>query len=256
MDKSCVVRALDFQQPWFKQRAAELDEPMKLHRKLWEYCMITQVFEEQVREGYAIGFGVGREPIAAWLANRYIEVMATDRPDLTKEWSETGQHARVVSDLIHEKVCSLKRFHGHVHFDAVDMNDIPIHLKREQFDFSWSCGAFEHLGSIEHGLRFFLEQMKCLRKGGIAAHTTEFNPEKGETLDDVNIALFQERHLKDLEQRLEKQGDRLWPLDLTPGTDLADVRIDREPYGLPHLRLKVGSWTTTSVLLVAQRGAY
>jgi SAM-dependent methyltransferase len=257
---SRVVRAVDFEQPWFKRIAGELGEQMNLHRKLWEFCAIAQVYQEQVgsanRPARALGFGVGREPLAAWFAAQGASVIATDRPDATREWADTGQHAASLADLRRPAVCDPATFDERVRFLFVDMNAIPANLKCGLYDFTWSSGSFEHIGSLDRGINFFCEQMKCLRPGGIAAHTTEFNPHNDEpTLNAHDIVLYRQDDLFKLMDRLTAQGDALWPLDLERGNTPADAHIDRPPYGLPHLRIIVtGMFVTTSILLVARRG--
>ena len=57
-------------------------------------------------------------------------------------------------------------------FSVVDMNAVPEDLR--DFDFSWSSGAVEHLGTLGAGADFVLAQMDCLRPGGVSVHTTEF----------------------------------------------------------------------------------
>lgn len=253
---SCVVRARDFRQPWFVQRTNELAHELELHRKLWEFCVIAQVGAEHLVPGMrALGFGVGREPLASWLASRGVDVVATDRPDETMEWDGTGQHAADVEHLRHPDVCSEVAFARHVRFRAVDMNAIPEDLRDGSFDFTYSAGSFEHLGGIDAGLDFFVNQMACLRPGGLAAHTTEFNMlSYHETLESPNLSLYRVQELQVLAERLAAQGDRLWPLDLASGIEPDDLHVDSEPWGLPHLKIALGRHTTTSVLLVGVRG--
>lgn len=253
---SCVVRARDFREPWFPERARELAHPLLLHRKLWEFCVIAQVFRENLGPGArALGFGVGLEPLAAWLAAQGASVVATDRPDETLEWDHTNQHASGLDHLRHPAVCPEREFAERVSFRAVDMNEIPDDLCRGEFDFTWSAGSFEHVGGIDRGLDFFCRQMACLRPGGLAVHTTEFNMFSYEpTLEQPNLVLFRVQELQVLAERLAVQGDRLWPLDLASGTEPDDLYIDSPPYRLPHLKLALGAFTTTSVLLVARRG--
>jgi 2-polyprenyl-3-methyl-5-hydroxy-6-metoxy-1,4-benzoquinol methylase len=256
LDACCVVRARDFRQPWFAERAAELGEPLVVHRKLWEFCVIAQVCREHMAPGArALGFGVGLEPLAAWFARQGASVLATDRPDETMEWDDTHQHARGMEQLRHPGVCPDTEFEARVRFLPLDMNAIPDELCRGAFDFTWSAGSFEHIGGIDQGLEFFRRQMACLRPGGLAVHTTEYNPiAYAPTLEEHNLSLFRVQELAILAERLAVQGDRLWPLDLASGLEDADQHIDRAPYGLPHLKLALGSFVTTSVLLVARRG--
>lgn len=244
---SCRVRASDFSTPWFWQRADELGHKVVFHRKIWEQCVITQVYRNIVfSNGIVLGFGVGREPLAAWFAKRGALVTATDSPNTNPAWTDTGQHATSIDDV----GCS--GFKG-VTFRPVDMNNIPEDL-HGRFDFTWSSGSFEHLGSIEAGLSFFCNQMKCLKRGGIAVHTTEFNPIFGDTLETKDLVLFRLRDIIELGERLMKQGDNLWPFDPSPGLYPEDLHVDKEPWGLPHLSIKVGDFTTTSIVLIARRG--
>lgn len=261
MNITSLVRAEDFRQPWFAERARELNEPLTLHRKLWEFAVICQTFKEHLGDshqgGYpevaALGFGVGKEPIASWLAAQGAYVLATDRPDPTQEWTQTGQHAQEALDLWHPKVCSQSQF-SRVAFSALDMNSIPKEVTAE-YDFTWSCGSFEHLGSVERGLIFFCEQMRFLRPGGIAVHTTEYNADwHRPTLNMENLVLFRIQELEALAKMLEAQGDRLQTLKIQGGSEPADFHIDRAPYGIPHLKLALGSFITTSIVLVARRG--
>lgn len=256
MGTSCVVRARDFREPWLPERARELAHPLMVHRKLWEFCAIAQVCREHgVPGARALGFGVGLEPLAAWFASRGATVVATDRPDETLEWDDTNQHAVGLEHLRHPDVCPDAEFEARVSFRPVDMNEIPDELCRGEFDFTWSAGSFEHIGGIDRGLDFFCRQMACLKPGGLAVHTTEFNMFSYQpTMEQPNLVLFRVQELQVLAERLAAQGDRLWPLDLASGIEPDDLYIDSPPYRLPHLKLALGAFTTTSVLLVARKG--
>lgn len=253
--QSSVVRAADFDQPWLLARAREMGEPMWLHRKLWELCAIAQVYHEQIEwKGRALGFGVGQEPLSAWLAAQGALVTATDQPAAQAgPWAATAQHAASLDPLRRLKVCPNYIFDEQVQFLPVDMNAIPGYFSG--FDFTWSCGSFEHIGGFEQSYQFMIKQMECLRSGGWAAHTTEFNPEPfSPTIESPDLVLFRQSELEKLVRRLESRGHRVLPLDLTPGETPADRHVDRPPFGLPHLRLQVGSCVTTSILLIIQRG--
>lgn len=279
------VRMVDFYSGWLKGRAREMGlaktispdrsadgqsntcdcddrtTTIPAHRKIWEFCAIAQVFTEQIMPrgpgAAALGFGCGNEPLPAWMKARHnpYEIIATDGPP-DPAWTSTGQHASNRTD-------------GGSTLSTVDMRAIDADLLAGEFDFTWSCSAMEHLGGIEAGLDFFCEQMKALRKGGIAAHTTEYNPvshlragEGERTLDAGNLCLFRGTDLLELERRLALQGDKLWALDLSPGTLPEDLYTDREVddgkyLAFPsHLNISIcsGQWLTTSVLLVAERG--
>jgi len=246
-----IVKARDFDEMWFRIVAQEMGEEFRLHRKLWEFCVIAR--EYNCSPGRALGFGVGREPIGAWIAAQGGQVVVTDRPDVTPEWTDTGQHAlgleqtyQAIPDLSYDE------YADRATFMAVDMNAIPEALLQGQFNFTWSCGSFEHLGGIDNGLKFFVNQMRALKPGGLAVHTTEFNI-GAHHLDSKDLCLFRPEDLNDLASRLTSQGDVLY-YDLAMGTEPEDRHIDQPPYGLPHLKLAIGPFQTTSILLVARRG--
>ena len=90
------------------------------------------------------------------------------------------------------KVPSLR---NHVKLRSVDMNSIPDDI--EGYDFTWSACAFEHLGSIDKGLEFVKNSLKCLKPGGIAVHTTEFNASSDQnTLTSGPTVLFRKKDLE------------------------------------------------------------
>ncbi len=248
------VQAKDFEEPWFVERTKELAEEHRIHRKLWEFCVIAQTYKDHADGGCALGFGVGREPLAAWIANREAYVTATDRP--TPGVWDDAQHVESAKQMKWKGICKEDVFDERVHFIPLDMNAIPRSISDIGYDFTWSSSSMEHLGSIEAGIDFFCHQMKCLRPGGIAAHTTEFNALSNHgTLRSENLVVFRQKDLKALEAKLKQQGDTLWPLDLTGGLTHADLYVDEAPYiQEPHLSLKLGGHTFTSVLLVAERG--
>jgi len=276
------VRAADFKSKWLIERAEELFEPVKYHRKLWEYAAICQVYKERIHyervyylqdpatldivsPAHVLGFGVGREPLPAWFsAQKSANVIATDKSSTTsnKDWIKTKQHADGFMQLTRLPNTVESEFSERVLYQSVDMSRIPDDLLRGEFDFTWSCSSFEHIGGIEKGLDFFCNQMKCLRPGGVAVHTTEFDcsyelGSPSPALDTVNLCLFRITDLRRLEERLRLQGDLLVALD--PYVDKlhpADLFIDREPYTHSpyHLNIAIGEYVTTSIILIAIRG--
>lgn len=246
------VRREDFDSLSFKERLKELGVDYKIHRKYWEWVTICQVYLNNVVDGGVIGFGVGREPVACWMAAQKATVLATDQLD-GKDWDKSDQHAKSRHSLYHPGVCSDLVF-SQIGFDFVDMNHMPLPQRADSFDFAWSSGAFEHLGSIKRGLQFFLNQMKLLRPGGWCVHTTEY-AFSGDVLENNDIVLFRDEHLRQLKHSLEAQGDKLLPLSLHKGGMPDDDHVDAPPYvDEPHLSVLVGGYATTSIALIAQRG--
>jgi hypothetical protein len=126
------------------------------------------------------------------------------------------------------------------------MNSIPSDLRG--FDFTWSSCSFEHLGSIKKGLQFLENQMACLRPGGIAVHTTEFNlTSNRKTINHGSLVLFRHRDIEKIAARLRAKGHSI-DLDFDPGTSPADQYIDVPPYvHLPCLKIRFGDFVTTSI---------
>ncbi|MEI7703041.1 MAG: class I SAM-dependent methyltransferase [Deltaproteobacteria bacterium] len=268
--KACTQQ--DVESAWFAHWCRELRIAPSYHRKLWEYAFLLQVLHErgllrEWREG--VGFGCGEEPIASFLAARGVAATVTDLdPSVAKGrgWMETGQHATRRDLAFRPEIVSREAFDRLVHYAHVDMNDIPSSL-HGRFDFCWSLCAFEHLGSIEAGLRFVERSMDTLRPGGLAVHTTEFNFLcQEETITTGPTVLFLARHFAELKERLERSGHHVGILDLDVGNGLADRYIDLPPYdrdalpqagwgsGPVHLKLSLEDFPTTSFGLVVQRG--
>jgi SAM-dependent methyltransferase len=234
--------------------------PDAQRRKVWEYCYALQGLTEQLglRAGQrGLGFGVGREPMPSVFAARGIEVVATDLSVESAQgtgWIRSREHAASLEQLLHPKICSAEQLRKHVSFRPADMNAIPEDLTG--FDFCWSSCAFEHLGSIELGMRFIERSLECLKPGGVAVHTTEFNlVSNDETVDNQGTVLYRKRDLEELARRLTAKGAEVLPLNCHPGSEPLDHHIDVPPYRwVPHLRLMLGRFATTSVGIIVKRG--
>ncbi|HEY1426202.1 MAG TPA: methyltransferase domain-containing protein, partial [Caulobacteraceae bacterium] len=184
--------ALDQYRAWMKL----VREDPRLHRKQWEYFFVAQALHERgvLKPGMrGLGFGVGREPLPAAFASFGATVVASDQSeDQAKHvgWVGTNEHSHDLSLLNDRGICPPEAFERLVSFQTVDMNDIPPDLEG-QFDFCWSSCAFEHLGSLRHGIAFVKNAMKVLKPGGVAAHTTEFNlSSDDDTIDEADLAIY------------------------------------------------------------------
>jgi hypothetical protein len=231
--------------------------PVLIHRKLWEWLFITQALAERgvLREGSrGLGFGVGQEPLVAMFAAMGCEIVATDQTEAGAAaggWADDRQFAGGLDLLNRYELCDPEVFARRVTFRTVDMNAVPSDLRG--FDFTWSSCAFEHLGSIGRGLDFVRRQMACLRPGGVAVHTTEFNVGSDtETIDDEATVLFRRRDLEGLGRWLRRRGHRV-DLDFEPGTTPDDRHVDVPPFSDVHLRTRVLAYTTTSYGLIVTR---
>ena len=230
-----------------------------MHRKIWEWAFTLCVLEQQgfLRPGAkGLGFGVGQDPLSAVLASLGCDVVATDMdPEraAARGWLESGEYAGTAERLNTAGLCQADEFAKRVSFEIVDMNRIPEHL--QGFDFTWSSCAFEHLGSIARGQEFILRQMRCLRPGGIAVHTTEYNVfSNGPTVSTGETVLFRKRDIEWLVDELRREGHRV-EVDFDTGNGLADRHVDMPPWQGPHLKLRIGEHVSTSLALVVEAGS-
>jgi len=139
-----------------------------------------------------------------------------------------------------------------VTFREVDMRDIPSDL--HGFDFTWSACAFEHLGSLAAGQEFILRQMDCLRPGGYAVHTTEFNVGSNtRTVGVGDTVLYRRRDLDYLVKALRSLGHAV-DIDYETGTSPADLHVDHPPWSGPHLKIQLGRYVATSMALIIEKG--
>lgn len=269
MFKSRLVIEEDFHRLWFKSFRKELDQPKNLiHRKIWEYVVIADEFEQWDGMGSetpylkCLGFGVGLDPIPSWLASQsdVESVLATDLPidnPAAKDWLD-GQHCSSLDQLYNSKICTKSDFYTKVQFQTLDMNHIPPEFE-SQFDFTWSCGSFEHIGGIDKSIDFFYNQMKCLKPGGLAVHTTEYNLTSNEdTIDAHNLCLLRKRDIEQIADRVSEftGTSSQYALDFSLGDSEADTYIAKPPHDEDepyHLKLQVGNYVTTSILLVATK---
>jgi hypothetical protein len=254
--RMCTQEQLESER--FRRWAVQLaEQPERLHRKLWEFCYIAEALGERgmLEPGRSgLGFAVGLEPLASLFVSRGAEVLATDiDPDRALElgWIDTNQHAAGMEALNTRGICPDDLFEANCSFRAVDMNDIPNDLTG--YDFLWSSCAFEHLGSIELGIEYVVNAMQCLKPGGIAVHTTEFNlSSNDETLTEGGTVLFRRRDFEEIGRRLEDAGHEI-TLDFTVGSLPNDHWVDMPPYSSDrHLKLLIAEHVCTSYGIVVK----
>ncbi len=257
---SVVCRQESFDAPYFAYWTARLSEGLRYHRKLWEFVFICQAFWERgiLREGArGLGFGVGIEPLSAYFASQECRIVATDMNPaaaMDSGWANTNQHADGKEPLRRPAVCPDSLFDRNVDFRECDMNHIAADLV--DFDFCWSACALEHLGSIEKGLAFIENSVRCLKPGGWAIHTTEFNLSSNTTtVDNLETVLFRRSDLEGLAEKLRAEGHHVAAFDFDPGRLPIDDYVDLPPYREhPHLKMALMGYSTTSIGIIIQRG--
>ncbi len=258
--RSSLCTREQMESPAFRYWAQRMGETWRLHRKLWEYCFILQALYERdmLRSGRrGLGFAVGEEPLPSLMASLGCEVMATDldvSDSRAEVWAKTAQLAASLEGLNTRKLCNESDFQRRVSFMPVDMNRIPDDLKG--FDFTWSSCSFEHCGSIGLGKRFLREQMKCLKPGGIAVHTTEYNLSSTErTIDTGTTVIFRRQDVEAMVRDLQAEGHEVEKLQLDVGASGEDAHVDIPPYSSNvHLKLELfNEFVSTSVALIIRK---
>lgn len=263
----------DIESDWAAHWCAELKIPVVYHRKIWELVYILQAMFENghLKPGSrALGFGCGEEPIPSYLASLGMQVTITDLEPARAQlagWADTNQHAASLAQAYKPYLVPSDAFERLVDLQYVDMNDIPSTLKN--YDVCWSVCALEHLGSIEQGLTFIEKSLETLRPGGLAVHTTEFNinPE-GPTIDNWVTVLFQQKHIRELADRLRRQGHYVAELNFDLGKKVMDRFVDLPPFhhDMPaeiqewvgeqyHLKVGFDGFVTTCIGIIVRKAS-
>lgn len=253
---SQAATAVQIEHPRFRRWTETMNHRMMFHRKLWEWCYTLDALDRGrvMRPGArALGFGVGTEAIPAVLASTGVEVVATDQPaDGAGLWAETNQHASSLAALVRDDICPRGTFDRLVTFRPVDMRAIPDDLRG--FDAVWSSCCFEHLGSPQAGLDFVLASMDCLRPGGLAVHTTEFDVHPTDEVVELgDTVLYRRQELARLARLLRQRGHHLQCNFRLPAEHPHDRHEDSEPYGEVHMRVRLGSTAATSFGFIVRK---
>jgi hypothetical protein len=255
---SALCREAHFADPWFGYWSVRCGEKPYFHRKLWEYYFLI---DSLWRAGLlapgkrGLGFGVGREPLPSLFVSLGCKIVATDMDQSLAArigWVKSSQHAGKLEALNERGLCDPALFRERVSLEVVDMNAIPAGLR--DHDFCWSTCAIEHLGSIEAGLHFVEESLRCVRPGGLSVHTTEYNlSSSDDTLDRGRTVLFRRRDIEQLASRLRARGHEVSAIDFNAGDGILDGFVDVPPYRhAPHLRLLLERYTSTCFGLVVR----
>ncbi|HSW79531.1 MAG TPA: class I SAM-dependent methyltransferase [Candidatus Saccharimonadales bacterium] len=256
----------DFDTDWYKNWAKKLKQTEKgkgkyhlYANKFWQNAVMVQaLFERGVLEDgkTCIGFGVGKERLPALFASMGVKVTATDQ-DFTqakaKEW-DNDQLAEGAFSLNEDGICKPEDFARNVEFMPVDMTKIPKKLNGK-YDFLWSNCALGHLGSIEKSLEFITKSLDCLKPGGWAVHTTEFNIlSNDETVTSGSTVIFRAKDIYNLCVELTKKGFICSPYHLVNGRTNDDARVTLRPeWGNDYTKLLVGGHIATQIVLVIQK---
>jgi SAM-dependent methyltransferase len=248
---SQLVSASQIYEPSCRKWFDRLGFPLGLDRKRWEYSYILHAVYSYGKTGEGargIVFGCGKEQLTSIFASEGAEIVATDYVvDSAHGWEAQG-----MEDLYCEQHLSREEFDARVSFLHVDMNEIPTDLR--DFDFCWSTGSLEHIGSHANGMAFVEKAMECLKPGGIAVHTTEFTV-TSETIgqDFGELSFYCRADIEALADRLTGAGHQI-VLNFDRGNTVADTHVDTPPYhGGRTLLAHFDAHIITSIGLIIQK---
>lgn len=257
VSQGCTAAQLD--EPVFEEWMAALGLPATHGSKQWEFAYILRVLQRygMLRPGSrGIGFGIGRERLPALMAARGCSILATDLPSTdprAEEWRAANQFSGSVEALRYPDLCADDVFDRQVSFRAIDM--ARLDLKLNGFDFCWSAGALEHLGSIEAGLSFIRDSVNCLTFGGLAVHTTAFNVSSNvDTIDHSGKVLLRRQDLEKVAVDLVSRGHYVAQFNYDPGNKPLDAMVDTPPYSGGHLKVRVEDYVATAFGIIVRRG--
>lgn len=247
--RSQACTQLQFEEPLYSFWVSEFKENFAYHRKQWEWVFIARALsvngflEKGVR---GLGFGVGIEPLPPVFAKYGCDVLVTEW-DIGehggRSWSSHYNPNSLLATMNRNDIfrpdgliCEEEAYRCRVSYQDVDMNNIPENLK--DFDFVWSSCSLDHLGTRENCNNFIYNSVKCLSRGGIAVHTTEYNlmPEIF-TPDTGSVILFNESQLFEIASNLMDMDCEV-RFNLNTGNGYMDLVPDRSPWNLKqHVKL-------------------
>ena len=257
--RSELCKAKDFHAAWFRHWCDQLNEKPNFHRKQWEFVYVMQALWERgcITSGKrGLVFAVGTEPLPAMFASFGCAIVATDifpEQGVEMGWDNANQLCFGLDSLNKRRLCDAEDFDRLVSYRPVDMNDIPDDLV--DFDFNWSSCSFEHLGTLDKGFRFLQNQLKTLKPGGWAVHTTEYNlSSNDETQEHNSTLLYRQRDIEYIIDALRSEGHFVEELDLSMGGLPEDFLVDVEPHQQRiHLKLQVDKYVVTSIGLIIRK---
>ena len=236
-----------------------LKERPSFHRKQWEFAYILEMLllHGKLKPGIrGLGFGCGKERLVPAMAALGVELVVTDldfNEAQAKGWTATNQHSSNLDSfkVFCPDVCSEQQLAA-LQYRTVDMNNIPQDLMTMGFDFVWSSCALEHVGSLAQAKQFIYSTAYCLKPGGLAIHTTEYNISSNtNTIESGPTVLFRQKDILEIEAELLNLDCIMYSPDFNAGDRELDKYIDLPPYlgseQRRHLKLQVDRYNCTSI---------
>jgi SAM-dependent methyltransferase len=171
--KLCDLR--DFGEPAVRERIDEvvpgLEPNERLHRKNWEYAMLTLFLEDSgllAEDSRILSVGAGHETVLFWLANRVAKVVAIDI------YGEGGFSVDEADRTMLSDPASFAPYpYRESHLEVRHMDARHLELEDDSFDGVFSLSSIEHFGSRSDIRRSASELGRVLRPGGSAYVVTE-----------------------------------------------------------------------------------
>ena len=263
--RSQLVTEGQFNSPLYLKWCNEMREKMRYHRKQWEFVYTLQALDQAglLRDGSrGLGFGVGNEPLPAVLAKYGCSILATEiniESPHGAGWVSNTTVDQELDRLNDRRICDPDAFRSRVQYRDVDMNHVPEDLAG--FDFVWSCCSLEHLGSLDLASNFIFKSLECLKPGGVAVHTTEYNVFPAVfTVTKGSTVFFRRKDILTLAERLLYAGHTL-SINFHSGRGALDRHIDFPPHSEnKHLKLFVTKRgrmiVTTSIGLIIRKAQH
>ena len=171
--KLCDVR--DFDDPLLRERFREivpgLERKAEVHRKYWEYAMLT-LFMEDVgaldEETEALSVAAGHEDVLFWLTNRIGRVLATDIYG-----QGSFAHREADATMVDDPAAFAPYPYRENRLEVFEMNALDLQFSDASFDVVFSLNSIEHFGGRKEIVRAAQEMARILRPGGYAFIVTE-----------------------------------------------------------------------------------
>lgn len=165
----------DFDDPALRQRIREivpgLEPEEELHRKYWEFAMLTLFLEDVGRlndDTEALAVGAGHEAVLFWLANHLGRVVATD---IYGEGSFAYREAD--STMLSDPRSFSPYPYREERLEVLHMDARKLDFPDESFDVVFSLSSIEHFGRPDGVVDASREIGRVLRPGGVAFLATE-----------------------------------------------------------------------------------
>ncbi|MGG5822593.1 hypothetical protein [Falsiroseomonas sp. HW251] len=250
---SQLCTASQFADPAFLEIVGAMGLRAAPSRSQWEQAWIVSVLATAglVAPGRAgLALACGRERIASLLASRGVQVTATDGQERE---ARAAEHRRL--ELFYPEIIPIADFDQLVRFMRLDTRDVG-RVSPAGFDFCWSLGVPERLGSVQAAVEFLEASLAPLKPGGLAVHSFAFNlTSETVTWEMPDLVMLRRPDIEAMAARLRQKGHTLLPLNTHPGLLPEDEMVKTDQVGPPGLRQRHGVVVSTSFGLAIRKAA-